>query len=253
MAIRPPDVADGTVLSEVVDTAASPAGPGSVEKCLIYAPDAIGAQLWQLDGGTFGPVLEHAPIRVLLRSVVPPKTPVCFASMFTGAPPQVHGIRSYTKPVLTCETLFDAAVRAGKRVAIVAVKDSSIDRIFRKRKIDYFSEPDDLAVTARTLELLKTDGHDLIVVYHCQYDDTLHRETPFSPNAIQAVRNHIASFRTIAESVREQWQNQPHAVVFAPDHGAHIDSAGVGTHGEDIPDDMLVYHCFGLNRSSRGA
>lgn len=252
MAIRPPDIADSAVLSEVVDTAASPAGP--IEKCLIYAPDAIGAQLWQLDEAAFAPVLEQAPLRVLLRSVVPPKTPVCFASMFTGALPEIHGIRAYARPVLTCETLFDAAVRAGKRVAIVAVTDSSIDLIFRGRDIDYFSEPDDTAVTARTLELLKTDRHDLIVVYHCEYDDTLHRETPFSPNAIQAVRNHIASFQTMAASAGKQWRDRSHAVVFAPDHGAHIDkSSGLGTHGEDIPDDMLVYHCFGLRRSSSKA
>jgi hypothetical protein len=37
--------------------------------------------------------------------------------------------------VLACDTVFDALVRAGKKVAIVAVRDSSIDLIFRDLKL----------------------------------------------------------------------------------------------------------------------
>jgi hypothetical protein len=51
----------------------------------------------------------------------------------TGAQPQVHGIQKKEKPVLTCDTIFDALIRSGKKIAIVAVKGSSIDLIFRKR------------------------------------------------------------------------------------------------------------------------
>ena len=38
-----------------------------------------------------------------------------------------------------------------------------------------------------------------------------------------------------------------HALVVAPDHGAHFDEAlGVGSHGLDIPEDMQVSHWYGI-------
>jgi hypothetical protein len=36
-------------------------------------------------------------------------------------------------------------------------------------------------------------------------------------------------------------------VAFAPDHGAHINpSTGKGDHGLDIPEDMDIFHCYGI-------
>ena len=134
-----------------------------IEKCLIFALMLSAAHLWchpQLD---FGKLLNAAPLQLPVRSVIPPKTPVCFASMFTGAQPEVHGIRRYERPVLGCDTLFDALVRGNKRVAIAAVRDSSIDLIFRGRKVDFFSETYDAEVLERTLELVRKNEHDVIV------------------------------------------------------------------------------------------
>ena len=74
--------------------------------------------------------------------------------MFTGGQPANHGVRQYERPVLTCDTLFDVLIGASKKLAIVAVADSSIDLIFRSREIDYFSEPNDSIVTQRTIDVL---------------------------------------------------------------------------------------------------
>ncbi len=131
--IPPPELSTREVIQSVVDAARELIGGRPVEKCLVYAPDAIGEALVRDYAEDFRPVIELAPLRVSLRSVFPPKTPVCFASMFTGALPEAHGIRRYEKPVLSCDTLFDAFLRAGKRVAIVAVEESSISRIFLNR------------------------------------------------------------------------------------------------------------------------
>jgi len=218
-----------------------------VQKCLIFCPDAIGAHLWGHPELDFGRVLKVAPLQLPVRSVIPPKTPVCFASMFTGALPEVHGIRRYERPVLGCDALFDALVRGNKRVAIVAVHDSSIDLIFRGRKIDYYSESYDPDVLERTLQLVQMDEHDVIVAYQQEYDDTLHKTIPFSDECIRAARNHLEAFITLAGAVRESWGRYRRALIFAPDHGAHIDAAsGHGDHGEDIPDDMHIFHCYGL-------
>jgi hypothetical protein len=246
MEVDPPALSDQRCLGEVVQ-AAKRDGIAKVEKCLVYAPDAVGLQMYQNFRSLFDAVLKHAPLAVPLCSVIPPITPVCFASMFTGAQPRVHGLQKKEKPVLTCDTIFDALIRAGKRVAIVSVKEQSIDLIFRKRKIQYFSELDDQAVTRRTIELIQSNKYDFIVAYHCEYDDILHEKTHYCPEAIQALNNDIAAFSQLADTMDVFWRRNNRAIVFAPDHGAHIDpESGKGTHGNNIPQDMHVQHYFGI-------
>src|SRR5690606_5858086 len=133
-----------------------------IERCLIYCPDALGNHLWARFPEQRDRVTKCCPQRVDVSAVVPPRTPVCFASLFTGAPPEVHGIRRYERPVVTCDTLFDVLVRCNRRVAIVAVRNSSIDIIFRDRPLDYFSEPYDQEATDRALHVLESAVHDLI-------------------------------------------------------------------------------------------
>ena len=90
------------------------------DRALLYNPDAIAHHLFAHYADLFLPVLRHAPLALPMQSVMPSVTPVCFASMYTGALPDVHGIQAYVKPVLTCDTLFDAAIRAGRKPAIVS-------------------------------------------------------------------------------------------------------------------------------------
>ena len=217
---------------------------GKAERVLVYCPDAIGTTLVRDFADWFAPVLAAAPQAIALRSMIPPKTPVCFASMFTGAAPKAHGIEGPVRPVLTCDTLFDAVVRSGRRVALAAVKDSSIDLIFRNRPLDYFSETYDPDVTVRALALLQADRHDLIVAYHQEYDDWLHRTSCRSEPALAAVRHHIAAFATLAQAAAKAWKGRSYAILFCPDHGGH-DLGGRGTHGDDIPEDMELTHFFG--------
>jgi hypothetical protein len=248
MEISPPATAKGNALDGVIQSAQDSFRRPNIDKCLVFCPDAIGTVLFRKYRHYFGPVLHWTTCSESLLSVVPPKTPVCFASMFTGALPEIHGIKMYEKPVLKCDTIFDALERAGKRVAIIAKEDSSIGRIFRERRIDYFFERYDQEVTKKTTNLLKTDGHDFIVAYHQEYDDSLHATEPESKVSLSALQNHIRSFDLLAKACKEKWKGSRYLIIFAPDHGAHIDPVtGKGTHGENIPDDMEVTHffCFG--------
>lgn len=244
MKLTPPSCSDGEVIQLLIEEAKVKAIP-QIEKCLFYAPDAIGASLYNKYPSIFTDILQHAPIEVSLCSVVPPKTPVCFASMFIGAMPNMHGIQEYKKPVLECDTLFDVLIRDGKKPAIVAVVNSSIDCIFRNRHIDYFSEIYDEQVTSRTIQLIEENTHDFIVAYHQEYDDALHKFTPESEKAIEAVKNHVNSFVEIAKHCKSAWRKYNHMIMFAPDHGAHIDpDTGRGAHGKDISEDMEIYHFY---------
>jgi hypothetical protein len=219
------------------------------DRVLLYAPDAIGLHLCEAFPDIIRPVAQETSIVVQMKSVVPPVTPVCFSTMFTGQPPAVHGIRKYEKPALKSETLFDRLVNAGKRVAIVAVQDSSIDRLFRGRAVDYFSEPYDPGVTETTLRLVTANQHDFVLAYHQEYDDIIHRTTPRSEEAIEAMRRHVASFVRLTQAVAQSWRSQHRVLGFVPDHGSHIDpETGKGTHGLDVPEDMDVQHFYGVFR-----
>jgi predicted AlkP superfamily pyrophosphatase or phosphodiesterase len=247
--MQEPESSDASVIDSVVEASRKALGGGRVEKMLVYAPDALGEWIYRENRRLYAGVKKMAPIEVEMRSVMPSKTPVCYASMFTGAPPKVHGITQYEKPVLTCDTLFDVLVRAKKKAAIVAVEGSSIDIIFRKRKIDYYTEKYDPQVEARVLELLEAKDYDFILAYHQEYDDLMHDSTPRDAKALEAFRRHLKSFETLATAFNERYASKNRAVVFTPDHGTHVDAeSGKGTHGWDIPEDMEVRHFWGISR-----
>ncbi|MCW4050295.1 MAG: hypothetical protein NWE89_11240 [Candidatus Bathyarchaeota archaeon] len=244
MNIPEPEGATAEPIKEVTEKAEE-----IVEKALLYAPDAIGEWLFQAHKDEFIHVIEAAPIQVEVRSMTPSYTPVCYGSMFTGMKPEAHGINKYMKPVLKVETLFDALAKAGKRVALVAVKDCSIDLIFRERDIDYYTEEYDPQVVERVLKLLEDDDYDVIVAYNQEYDDLMHGSTPTAPEAIEAFRRHLGTFKKLAEAFNTRYSDTYRVIAFLPDHGTHVDpETGKGSHGTDGPDDMEVRHFWGLSK-----
>lgn len=236
-------------LAGIVDAAASL--PGVVDRCLIVAGDAIGVEQLTRYPDVAQSLWHEAPETVTLRAMSPSVTPVCYGSMFSGATPDIHGIKVYAKPVLTVSTLFDVLPSAGKRVAIAAVQGSSMDLIFRNRPIAYFTEPDDAHVVDRALSLIADDACDCLFAYLCAYDSELHRSTPWSDEAISAMRQVVSHFGQLSRAINElPWRRFNRSIHFAPDHGAHIGDNGNGTHGSDLPDDMIVRHYFGFRPPS---
>jgi len=249
MGVEPPRLSSAEALQRVLGDARAKGIEGRVRKAFIYAPDALGEGVYRDYEPLYKHVKELAPVEVEMRSVLPTSTPVCFASMFTGAEPEAHGIRRYEKPVLGCDTLFDAVSRAGRRVAIVAVKDSSIDLIFRGRAIDYYTETYDPEVVRCALSLLGEGVYDLMVAYNQEYDDMMHRSTPRSPEAIEAFKRHLEAFRVLGEAFNEAYAAEDRVIAFCPDHGTHVDPAtGKGAHGTDSAEDVDVRHFWGMNR-----
>ncbi|MDO4553986.1 MAG: hypothetical protein Q4B70_02425 [Lachnospiraceae bacterium] len=215
------------------------------DRVMIYNPDALAMYLYQKYTEEFLPVTERVQLEVPMATVMPAVTPVCFGTMYTGALPKVHGIQEYAKPVIQIDSLFDALARSGKKVALVAVEDSSMALIFAGREIDYFLEKDDAAVVEKALELIEKDEYDLISVYNQEYDDYIHDETPESENALMAMKHHIDAFAQLADAVKEHWTNHDSVVCMATDHGTHINWEGFGDHGEFIEDDINVIHFYG--------
>jgi predicted AlkP superfamily pyrophosphatase or phosphodiesterase len=266
LGIDPPQLADSAPLAPVMDAASESLRGGNIERLLIYAPDALGRHLYKRYAGEFAAVRQHAPIAVELSSMTPSFTPVCFASMLSGLPPETHGIQAYEKPVLECDTLFDALERAGKSCALVALDGSSMATIFGNRGVRFTGGPPhhkgpgelgspvvqyigqyDPQALWRGLRLLRDDEFDVVIVYQMQYDDLLHATGPFSPESLLAFRLHLASFDRLARAARTRWQGRAHALCVVPDHGGHWDEAKqMGMHGTSRPEDMELTHFWGL-------
>lgn len=224
---------------------------GKADRVLVYNPDCMGQWFWQKYTDKYIPVMKAAPLAVPLSTVMPSVTPVCFGSMYTGAMPAVHGIRTYAKPVITIDSLFDSAARSGKKAALVAVQDSSMARIFMNRPIDYYIEKYDGEVTERAMSLIEEDRYDLLVVYNQEYDDLIHETEIESPEALAAAFRHIDTFEKLTDAVRENWKDHSVMTVFAPDHGNHMDWNGHGNHGEFREDDINIIHFYGAYPKAR--
>lgn len=251
MGIDPPALSSKDVMRPAVDAAEATLDGAPVEKCLLFAPDAVGAFLRRSQRHLFDRVEILAPVRVPLLSVMPTKTFVCFASMFTGAMPRVHGVRAMEKQTLSCDTLFDALVRGGKRVALATTWGGCMDYFFRGRDMDYFIADRGDFVCRRAVSLLESGSYDVIVVYHSRYDGIIHRTHPESPEALEVAAGVIEDFGRLVRAFDAAWSRHDRVVLFTPDHGAHFDpQRGTGAHGLDLPEDMNLFHFFGFRRGS---
>ena len=232
-------------LSAVVDQAVRLTGrEGGVEKALIFCPDAVG----EVQRARFPELLERvkklAGFQFSCAAVMPSVTPVCYGSIFSGASPAVHGIQKYEKPVLTVETLFDVLAQAGKNVAIVAINNCSIDCIFRKRSVDYYSMRSDELSFELTRELIAANRYDVIISYYTSYDHLSHRHGQWSSEAVDALNTSVKYFETLVSDTETHWAGYNRVVTWTPDHGNHIVDENNSGHGQDIADDMVVNHYY---------
>ena len=166
--------------------------------------------------------------------------------MYTGAQPKVHGIRKYAKPVIAIDTLFDALIRAGKRVAIVADRESSLAHIYRERAMDYYFYDTLEEINAKAADLIREDRHDFLVVYNANYDDVMHRHGPESVEALAELRLNSQTFATLARLVQTHWQKHNTLLGFAMDHGCHAIDGGCGSHGLEMEEDLNILHFYGV-------
>lgn len=238
-------------INQVLQTAAETFGQERCDRVFMYNPDAIGQWIYEKYRDYFREMEVQTDLKLPMLSVMPSVTPVCFASMYTGMMPQQHGITAYIKPVLRVETVFDDMVRAGKKAAIVSTEGDSISKIFLERAVDYFIYPTKEECNQKALELIEGDRHDLIVLYNGDYDEIMHDNGPEGDLSLQALRENIATFRTVRERICEKWQNHNTTLVFAPDHGCHQTGPSEGKHGTDAPSDMNIVHMYSFIPASR--
>jgi len=215
------------------------------DRIFMYNPDAIGQWIAEKYPELLKQVAKYTELAIPYTTVFPPKTPVCFGTMYTGAQPEVHGIQKYEKPIIRIDTLFDALIRAGKRPAILAATDNcSMARIYLERDMDYFFYDTIEEVNAKAIQLILEDKHDFIAVYNGNYDSELHDFGPENVRTLAELRANDTAFGTFCNLIREHWKQHDTLVAFAMDHGCHYTPLGKGSHGKDIDADMNIVHHY---------
>ncbi len=214
------------------------------DRLFLYNPDAIAQWIFEKYPDLFRELTSVTDLQLQLRTVMPSVTPVCFGTFYTGAQPEVHGIRSYTKPVIKIDTLFDALIRAGKRIALVTTDVCSMSKIYLERDMDYFNYPDIAEANAKTAELILADNYDVIVLYNGNYDTIMHRYGPESIHALGELRINIQAYAMFDALISEHWKTHRTLMGFAMDHGCHEIDGNVGSHGLDMPEDLNITHFY---------
>lgn len=244
--VREPDVCGAAAIAPIVDQVVRAMGEGAVERAVLFCCDAMGEHQREHFPEVFERIEKVAPFRIPSVAVMPSVTPVCYGTIFTGCAPCVHGIQKYEKPVLEVETLFDVMPEAGKNVAVVSSNCCSIDMIFRKRNVDYYSFRTDQQSMDCALKLIAENSYDLIVVYMGDYDTCQHKYGCFSEECTKQAYLAADRFEELSAAMDQHYSEQNRMLVFVPDHGGHLIEENTGVHGFDVPEDMLVSHYYRL-------
>ena len=248
MGIEPPEHA-ATPNEAMVKYIDEKLGGKKLDRIFMFNPDAVAQWISEKYPQLMDGVLNHTELAVPLFSPFRPVTPVCFATMYTGAQPDVHGIAEYKKPILTVDTIFDAMIRAGKRCAIIAAATCSIGSIFLNRDVDYYFAGEAAEANAVAARLIMEDQHDFIVCYNGDYDYWQHRDGPEGLVPLATLKTNAQAFYTHQLLIKECWKNHNTLMGFAMDHGCHEinDPAKPqykGTHYDDIPEDRNICHYY---------
>lgn len=214
------------------------------DRIFMYNPDAIGQWVYEKYPQLCAKAKGIAEIEVPFCTATPSVTPVCFATMYTGAQPAIHGIQKYEKPVVTIDTFFDALIRAGKKPVIVANAKGTMGNIFLERDMDYYRYSSIQEINAKAAELILEDKYDVIIVHNANYDSQMHKHGPESIEALAELRVNAEIFATFNKMIGQHWKNHNTLVGFAMDHGCHEIDAGTGSHGLDMDEDMNIMHLY---------
>ena len=243
MGIKPPKYADNTC-DIMTDYAKRVLGDKKADRIFMYNPDAIAQWIYEKYPNLFLETVRRTDIEVPLLSPMPTVTPVCFATMYSGAQPSEHGILKYEKPVLTVETIFDALIKAGKKPAIVGFPTCSVTKIFQEREMDYYAYNTIEEIHAKVVELIIEDKHDFIAIHAYNYDSLMHKYGPESPEALGALKVNVEFYAMFDRLIQKYWRQHNVFMGFAMDHGCHEIETGGGSHGLEMDEDLNITHFY---------
>ncbi len=205
-----------------------------------------------IDGCRADRILEaHTPYIDRIRSegvnyantstVYPARTVTGFSSMFTGAPPATHGMRSNFVPSLgvKCESIFDslrAAGLSGRLVGIAHLVDAFGDDVETVTAVTHNDEIDD-ALVARAKAVMERDDPDLLALQLLSVDQTGHARGSYNAEYLAKIEDTDRKIEEFLGWCQERGYLDDATVLITSDHGQGI---GIGGHGHMSPEETFV-------------
>jgi hypothetical protein len=167
-----------------------------------------------------------------VETVYPARTVVCFSSMFTGAPPETHGITSnlVLKLGLKVESVFDALRRAGKKGRLVGIAhliDAFGDDVASVTSVAHNDKIDQSLIAAAKRELEEHDA-ELLVLQLLAVDQNGHVRGTYYPEYVERIEITDRLIEGFMRWCEDRGYLEDAAVVLMADHGQ---GRGIGAHG----------------------
>lgn len=230
--IRPPAQSAGVVMEEVVNDM------GHHGRLAVVVLDAFGVATWRRYKEltpNFNLLAEQHLLHI--RSVLPPKTPVNFATMATGAPSDLHNIRDRAQP-LNVETIFHVLSEASMK-SVAAGRASSSVGILLSKFADYkciAASNTDGEIIQLAIKMIQEKSPEFLLMQLLDVDDAGHKNGLMSQEFAKAVSDidqHLgALFPYLAAAGY-------YGLMVLADHGAH-QVEGRATHDGTSEDDLIV-------------
>ena len=175
-------------------------------------------------------------------TVYPARTVTGFSSMFTGAAPKVHGMRSNFVPNLgvKCESIFDALRsegRSGKLVGIAHLVDAfGHEDVATVTAVTHNDEIDD-ALVARAKAVMEREDPDLLALQLLSVDQTGHDRGSYNSEYLGKIEDTDRKIEGFLDWCRERGYLENATVLITSDHGQGI---GIGGHGHMSPPEIYV-------------
>lgn len=223
---------------------------GSV-RLAVLAPDGLGLTAWRRWQAQM-PLLTlvHAKRHLVLRSVAPVITPVNFATIITGASPDVHGVNTKHDTV-GCDSLFEVVRKAGGTSA-GAGRPGYTGGEFLARHADISGrapEATDAAVAETVIALCCRHLPTFVIAQLGEPDTIFHRVGPSSRQAEPVVRQLDA----LLASLIGELAALHYGIIILSDHGQHDvtpdeEDGYRGWHDGSRPEDDTLVPCTWVPR-----
>jgi uncharacterized membrane protein YbhN (UPF0104 family) len=176
-----------------------------------------------------------------VSTVYPARTVTCFASMLTGAPPAVHGMRSNFVPSLgvKCDSVFESLRRSGlngKLVGIAHLIDAFGDDVQTVTAVMDNDDIDD-GLIAQAKAVMTEDAPDLLVLQLLSVDQTGHARGSYYPEYLRKIEVTDRKIEAFLGWCRDAGYLDGATVLITADHGQGI---GIGGHGHMSPTEIHV-------------
>jgi hypothetical protein len=225
-----PKQATGRVLTDV-----------RAEHVVLLFLDAYGyIRHYEALGSGLNPHIAALGEPLCATAAYPSHTSISTASLLTGAPPIVHGVRVRGIRVTEAETLFDVAAAAGLHV--VAVEGGQLAFNLRNAEVVLSGDKDGNGGTddntyANALAVLETGTPDLLFVHFHGIDDEGHNHGPLTPPE----EAKITEVDGYVGDIVDRLPAGTLVILFA-DHGMHAVQEGdrLGNHGSLLARDVFI-------------